>query len=124
MKAPPGQATVSRTGYVHHGVGRVLMLLLLALVLNAAGGIGERTRRQQSDPDGTRSASQERVLRLARASDPQTLDPARSQLAKDMLLLWLLHQPLLDLADGGGITHFAGRSWEASADARRFTFNL
>ncbi len=70
------------------------------------------------------SAQDHRVLRLARPTDPQTLDPALSYMQCDLDLLPLVHLTLLDVVDGTRLTNNAAREWKASADARTYTFLL
>lgn len=66
----------------------------------------------------------ERILRLARPTDPGALDPAKMVLAEDMLLLQLLYIPLLDITNGVQLIPGAAASWNSSADQRIHTFHL
>lgn len=64
------------------------------------------------------------VLRLARITDPATLDPAFVNSTEDELLLFLVHKPLIDLERGTNLVPSGARTWEISPDARRLTFRL
>lgn len=89
-----------------------LGLLLLATTGSAGSPIaGAATRR-----GGT--------LRLARPSDPQTLDPVLYQMQEDYVLFPLLYLPLLDNTNGVDLVSCAAQDWKVSADARIYTFHL
>lgn len=92
------------------GLAFVIWLLLFQGNANrsAAGDVPQRT--------GT--------LRLARLSDPVTLDPAKVIMSEDFLLVPLLHQSLLDVKDGVNLVPKAARDWSASPDRRVYTFHL
>jgi oligopeptide transport system substrate-binding protein len=66
----------------------------------------------------------QRVLRLARPTDPQTLDWARVTMMADWNLMPLLNLSLLDVVDGTRLTNWATRDWMSSTDQRSFTFRL
>ncbi len=70
------------------------------------------------------AAQGQRVLRLARPTDPQTLDPALPYMQCDTVLLPLLHLTLLEVVGGTSLTNSAAREWKASADGRSYTFIL
>ena len=82
-----------------------LVFLLLALVPGVASG-------------------RERVLRIAYAEDPRTLDPSMVVEEANFELLSLLYLPLLDFNDVTNIFPCAARSWSVSPDWRTFTFHL
>ncbi len=67
---------------------------------------------------------QEGILRLARTTDPKTLDPVLMTSMEDFLLWYLLHLPLLDLTNGTSLVPCAAQSWSASPDHRHFTVQL
>jgi peptide/nickel transport system substrate-binding protein/oligopeptide transport system substrate-binding protein len=64
------------------------------------------------------------TLRLARISDPVTLDPLGVTMSEDWLLIPLLHQALLDVKDLTNVVPWAARDWSASADKQLYTFRL
>ena len=64
------------------------------------------------------------ILRLARISDPATLDPVLMVMAEDSLLFPLLYLPLLDLTNGTRLVPCAASAWQASPDQRVFTLKL
>ncbi len=91
-------------------IGAVLMLLGLALAVGA-------TTLEMLKHGG--------ILRLARGTDPQSLDPATiGTIVEDGLLSSLLFMPLIDLVDGTNFLPCAAESWQASPDNRIFTFKL
>ncbi len=89
----------------------VAVAALVAAVLVPAPAAGDVLR-----PGGT--------FHLARADDPQTLDPTLQQLADDSLFLPLLYLPLLDNTNGVDLVACAARDWSTSSDGRTFTFHL
>ena len=89
----------------------VALASLAATVLAATPAVAGALR-----PGGT--------FRLARADDPQTLDPVPQELANDFLLDVLLYLPLLDNTNGVDLVACAARDWNTSADGRTFTFHL
>jgi ABC-type transport system substrate-binding protein len=64
------------------------------------------------------------ILRLARTTDPATLDPVLMMTVEDVLLVHLLYLPLLDVTNGTQLVPCAARSWSASPDQRIFTLLL
>ena len=64
------------------------------------------------------------TLRLARISDPVTLDAALPEMAEDFMLLSLLYLPLLDVTNGTQLTPCAAAHWDASPDMRTYTLRL
>ncbi len=75
-----------------------------------------------SSGPGHRAA--DRILRLARTTDPGALDPAKMMMAEDMLLMPLLYLPLLDVTNGLQLIPCAAASWNSSPDQRIHTFHL
>ena len=57
----------------------------------------------------------DRILRLARPTDPRSLDPVLADASQDILLQPLLYQPLLDLTNGTVVVNNLTRNWEISA---------
>ena len=90
--------------------------LLVALWLAGTGfaspALGSETRKQGG------------ILRLARPTDPKTLDQALMSTREDGLLSCLVHLPLLDVIGGTNLVRCAAESWSASADQRVFTIHL
>lgn len=66
----------------------------------------------------------EPILRVAIAGLPDSLDPAIGQLAASALVYKQIHGPLTDYGRDGGLAPGLAESWEASPDARRWTFRL
>ena len=64
------------------------------------------------------------ILRLARTTDPASLDPALIMTAEDYLLMSLLHLTLLEVTNGTQLVPCAALSWSASPDQRIFTLLL
>ena len=64
------------------------------------------------------------TLRLARGTDPQTLDPAMMNDMEDVALFPLLFLPLVDVTGGTNLVACAAASWSVSLDSRIFTFQL
>jgi oligopeptide transport system substrate-binding protein len=64
------------------------------------------------------------ILRIARPTDPQTLDQALLFTGEDAMLSYLVHLPLLDVMGGTNVVPCAAESWSASADQRVFTIHL
>ena len=64
------------------------------------------------------------VLRCAFATDPTSLDVAFATVGEDVLLVYLLYQPLIDLNNGTNFFAHGAARWSASPDARAFTFHL
>ena len=64
------------------------------------------------------------TLRLARLSDPTTLDPLRVSMAEDFCLMPFLHQTLLDVADLTNVVPSTAREWSVSPDKKIYTIRL
>jgi ABC-type transport system substrate-binding protein len=64
------------------------------------------------------------MLRIARADDVQTLDPARVTSTIDSFFEPLLYQPLIDHVDGKKFINNLTASWSTSSDLRVYTFEL
>jgi peptide/nickel transport system substrate-binding protein len=90
-----------------------LMLSVLVVVMNPA-----RAAEAAAKPRPLR------VLRLARISDPQNLDPTKVVNQADFFLLPLLYQPLIDLQGGTNFVNHLTTNWTVSPDSRKFTFDL
>ena len=94
---------------IHFGVLAGLLLGGIMFVASATG----------SEPTKHRD-----ILRLARTTDPQTLDPTLMISVEDFLLWPLLHLPLLDIIGGTNLVPCAAEKWNISADQRLFTIHL
>lgn len=64
------------------------------------------------------------VLRIARVTDPATLDPALALLAEDQMLMLLVHQPLLDVRQGTNLFARGAATWSWSTDGRTLSARL
>lgn len=91
-------------------LARVLLLAAFACSLFAPSAFGER--------------SLENLLRIARITDPMSLDPAFVINTEDLMLALLVHQPLIDVERGTNLIPRGAARWEVSQDARTFTFHL
>lgn len=69
-------------------------------------------------------ASGRGILRIARLSDPQTIDPAMMSAMEDYLLTYVLHQPLLDVTNTDQIVNNLSRDFGSTPDKRVWTFHL
>ena len=75
-------------------------------------------------PSSSIPQSNHGILRLARSTDPQTLDPAVMVLMEDLFLWPLLHLPLLDWVNVTNLVPCAASAWSASPDYHTFTLQL
>ena len=81
-------------------------------------------------PGSARSADPTRTLVIAKAADPQSLDPARTIDNNDWTVTYPLYQRLVRYevsSDGTGLTSVTGdlaKSWTASADGKTWVFSL
>lgn len=66
----------------------------------------------------------DKILRLARSTDPGALDPAKMVMTEDMMLSTLLHLPLLDVTNGLQLVPCGAASWTVSPDQKVHTFRL
>ena len=73
---------------------------------------------------GAETRKQGGILRLARTTDPKTLDPLLMGTMQDYLLMPLMHLPLLDLVGGTNLVPCGAEAWSASPDQRVFTVHL
>jgi len=96
--------------------GIVVLTLMLSVLLAATGPAGAAEAVTKPPPP--------RILRLARISDPQNLDPTKVVNQADFCLLPLLYQPLIDLQGGTNFVNHLTTNWTVSPDSRKFTFDL
>lgn len=78
----------------------------------------------QGSDFANRPAVERGILRLARISDPQTVDPAMLTSAEDFLLFYVLHQPLLDITNNDQVINNLTTRFETSGGGLVWTFHL
>lgn len=100
------------------GVGALLRWILLWIACASLPGAELHAGQSPGRKPG------ERILHLARTTDPGALDPARMVMLEDMLLTPLLYIPLLDVTNGVQLIPGAAAAWDSSADQRVHTFHL
>ncbi|MFA6076423.1 MAG: peptide ABC transporter substrate-binding protein [Negativicutes bacterium] len=88
----------------------LLTLVVLGLVMTAAGGCGKK--------------SDDTLLRWAVSNEPGTLDPRKSEGTPEGLILFQLFEGLVTENAKGEIVPAAAETWDVSADGTTYTFHL
>jgi oligopeptide transport system substrate-binding protein len=103
----------------------VCVSLIAALIAGCGGPPGEQE--PTATPIGGasgRELADRQVLRVGNGSEPQSLDPHRSEGTPSAFIQMDLFEGLVDEAPDGELVPGAAESWDVSADAKTYTFHL